>query len=359
LVLRFIANGPSIPDDLLLARDEGRVVFFCGAGVSIARAKLPSFLGLAQQVIKSLGVPDDSAATKLIRAAEEIGKAVGVPGLVSADRIFGLLERDFQSRDIESKVALALKPASKCDLSAHRILIDLARTKEGKVRIVTTNFDRLFNQCDRKLAYWIPPRLPEPSRSNDMNGIIYLHGRASVKYNSAEGDGFVLSSSEFGRAYLSDGWATSFFRGVLEKYVVVFVGYSADDPPVQYLLEALHKTSGQLAGIYAFQSGNSNDAVALWKHKGIEAIPYDDANRHAALWDTLEAWAVRARDPDLWADRIVQMAVNGPEALLPHERGQIAHLIYTYEGTQKFTQNTVLPPAERWLGLFEQSGAVL
>ena len=35
--MRFIANGPSIPDELLTARDDGRVIFFCGAGVSRPR----------------------------------------------------------------------------------------------------------------------------------------------------------------------------------------------------------------------------------------------------------------------------------------------------------------------------------
>jgi len=38
--MRFLKNSPAIPDDLLIARDEGRVVFFCGAGVSRARAHL-------------------------------------------------------------------------------------------------------------------------------------------------------------------------------------------------------------------------------------------------------------------------------------------------------------------------------
>src|SRR5688572_29693341 len=47
-IMRFAADGPDIPDDLLIARDEGRVVFFCGAGVSRARARLPSFFELAQ-----------------------------------------------------------------------------------------------------------------------------------------------------------------------------------------------------------------------------------------------------------------------------------------------------------------------
>ena len=36
--MRFFENGPAIPDELLHARDEGRVVFFCGAGVSQAKA---------------------------------------------------------------------------------------------------------------------------------------------------------------------------------------------------------------------------------------------------------------------------------------------------------------------------------
>ena len=35
--MQFIENGPSIPDELLNARDQGSVVFVCGAGVSQAR----------------------------------------------------------------------------------------------------------------------------------------------------------------------------------------------------------------------------------------------------------------------------------------------------------------------------------
>jgi hypothetical protein len=33
--VRFVADGPSIPDELLVARDEGRVVFFCGADAAM------------------------------------------------------------------------------------------------------------------------------------------------------------------------------------------------------------------------------------------------------------------------------------------------------------------------------------
>ena len=45
--MRFFANGPSIPDELLVSRDEGDVIFFCGAGVSQAKAGLRNFEGVA------------------------------------------------------------------------------------------------------------------------------------------------------------------------------------------------------------------------------------------------------------------------------------------------------------------------
>lgn len=133
--MRFIANGPFIPDDLLLARDQGRVIFFCGAGVSQAYANLPDFFGLAEKVITHLGVIQDSPAYKLVREAQEIEKRIGLPGVISADRIFGLLERDFLPRDIEKAVASGIKPPPDCDLRAHQILLDLATTPEGAVRL--------------------------------------------------------------------------------------------------------------------------------------------------------------------------------------------------------------------------------
>lgn len=351
--MRFIAYGPSIPDELLLARDQGRVIFFCGAGVSRARANLPDFFGLARKVVSKLGVNQDSPAYKLIQEAQEIDRRVGISGVISADRVFGLLERDFASRDIEEAVASALKPPQECDLTAHRILLDLATTPEGAVQLVTTNFDRLFDDCGNGLQTWQPPRLPDPLRPNDINGIVYLHGRATPNYTGAEGDGFVLSSSEFGRAYLSDGWATTFIREILGKYVVVFVGYTADDPPVQYLLEALRRASGKLENAYAFQSGDHNDAAARWRHKGVEAIPYSPDNAHAALWQSLEAWAERARDPDVWYAKVIDASKKGPAAVQPHERGQVAHVVSTYEGVKKFCVGEVLPSAD-WLCVFDK-----
>jgi NAD-dependent SIR2 family protein deacetylase len=46
--MRFVAGGPDIPEDVLFSQ-EGRLVFFRGAGVSV-RAGLPLFKGLVQKL---------------------------------------------------------------------------------------------------------------------------------------------------------------------------------------------------------------------------------------------------------------------------------------------------------------------
>lgn len=151
---------------------------------------------------------------------------------MSVDRIFGLLGRDFDRTIIGSQVAKALKPNDEADFSSHQILIDLATDLSGKIKIVTTNFDRLFDKCFQSPKSFIPPYLPILTRPNDFDGIVHLHGKANSSYDGADDDSFILSSSEFGRAYLSDGWATRFIQQLLKDYILVFVGYSADDPPV-------------------------------------------------------------------------------------------------------------------------------
>ena len=205
--------------------------------------------------------------------------------------------------------------------------------------MVTTNFDRLFEDCSDGLAIWQPPRLPDPSLHREMDGIIHLHGCVNDEYTGAIGDGFILSSSDFGRAYLSDGWATKFVREIISRYFVVFVGYTADDPPVHYLLEALNKKAGRLEGVYAFQSGLADEAAGKWRHKGVEAIPYDDNDNHRVLWESLTAWAERAKAPNDWCRSVIDLAQQGPEMLEPHQRGQIAHIISTAEGARKFSES--------------------
>lgn len=350
--MRFVANGVDIPDELLWAHDEGRVVFFCGAGVSMATAHLPSFSALTQNVMDRLGVQPNDDARRLHSAAQRIETEEDIKGLASADRIFGQLRRSFDDREIGRAVAECLKTDNKVDLSAHRTILKLARLQTGETRLVTTNFDLLFEKADRCVASATRSSLPHIEFNSADWGIVHLHGMVKSDYSGPTEDGFVLSSAEFGNAYLSLGWARDFVRKILERYVAVFIGYSADDPPVRYLLEGLQQTKGLTNRAYAFQSVPDDSAVAAWDEKGVEAITFSKGTGYDAVWRTLEAWGARARNPQRWRQRILTMAKKGPKSLQPHERGMVAHIVSSTAGALAFSEVRSPLPAE-WLCVFD------
>src|SRR5690606_13576856 len=99
-----------------------------------------------------------------------------------------------------------------------------------------------------------------------------------------------------------------------------------------YLLEGLRRQTDAQHHIYAFQSDVSAELTARWEHKGVAPIVYSSAEEHRALWDTLKEWAVRADDPQRWQQSVLDRAMSGPREHEPHERGQVAHIVSTYEG---------------------------
>ena len=58
--MQFVRHGPDIPERLLQAHEDGRVVFFCGAGVSYP-ARLPGFAGLVEKLYTALGATPSAA----------------------------------------------------------------------------------------------------------------------------------------------------------------------------------------------------------------------------------------------------------------------------------------------------------
>lgn len=350
--MRFLSDGLDLPDELLAARDAGELLLFCGAGVSQAQAWLPNFPALAQSVLGSLGSALDSPARRLFEASATLETESGLTGVVPTDRIFGMLEQEFYSDEVRAAMAIALRPPEGYRLGAHRTILDLARTRAGVARLVTTNFDHLFEECDGSLVSHYPPRLPDPRRDKDFQGIVHIHGMVDPTYSQTCDEEIVLSSADFGRAYLADGWATRYIQQLLERYKILFVGYSADDPPVQYLLEALNQTRAHSGRLFAFQAGDSTQAMRQWAHKGVTPIPYSPVDRHRQLWETLEAWAERSRDVDAWYDQLVSVATRGPEALDPTQRGMMASLASTYEGARRLALASASLPAT-WLNVLD------
>lgn len=352
--MRFTADGVDIPDELLWAQDEGRVVFFCGAGVSRAKANLPDFDGLTSMVLDGLGAAANDDARKLFELASAAKSSGGIDGLSIADQVFQKLRRNFMDADIGAKVAECLKPIDNVDLCAHQTLLRLAKLKTGETRIVTTNFDRLFEQCNGKLASVTRSRLPHLAFNKADWGIVHLHGCVRPDYSGPTEDGFVLSSAEFGDAYLAMGWARDFVKGILDRYVAVFIGYSADDPPIRYLLEGLQQSNGPSNKAYAFQSGPNDQAVASWDEKGVQALlyPTNEGCGHRRLWETLAEWSKRSAEPEKWRNHVFAKARKGPTKLTPHERGMVAHIVSSAPGAQAFAHCHPPLPAE-WLCVFD------
>lgn len=354
--MRFIADGVDLPNELLWAHDQGRVVFVCGAGVSRARAGLPNFDELTEKVLNGLRADESEEAFRLHRAIRKAEASTEIKGLYSADHIFQLLERSFANVDITSQVACALAPqGTDVDLSAHRTLLKLSKDQSGTIRLITTNFDRLFEQCDRKLPTVTRSNLPSMTAATAGWGIVHLHGCVNADYSGSTEDGLVLSSASFGDAYLAMGWAREFVKAVLEKYVVVFVGYSADDPPVRYLLQGLQLSNSAPNEIYAFQSRSDEAAIAAWRDKNVTPLCYETTVGcgHRALWETLGHWSMRAEDPKRWRRRVLARARHGPRALAPHERGMVAHVVSDADGAAAFASKQPRLSAE-WLCVFDR-----
>ena len=134
------------------------------------------------------------------------------------------------------------------------------------------------------------------------------------------------------------------------------LGYSANDPPVRYLLQGLHtQRRGSRARLFAFDRGTEEEVLPRWRDSGVQALPYSGiGDDHSALWDTLSEWVERADDPLAWRQRIVDLARRGPRNLEPYERGQVASLVRTDVGAKLFADADPSPPGE-WLCVFDRN----
>ena len=352
--MRFHADGPDIPDKLLESRDKGNVVFFCGSGVSMP-AGMPGFLGLAKCVFDKLHVPQYAQLRSLLKfAGDESTPEAARPAL---DRIFNQLQHEYPPGEVDYYVTKRLETKPNPCVSIHRTVLRLSKGADGSPQVVTTNFDLLFEHADNEIDSFIPPYLPDLASGQKLKGLVYLHGRIDPERTNRESrQGFVLSSSDFGRAYLAEGWATLFVRELLDRYTVVLLGYSANDPPVEYLLQGLQSSEQQRREpIYAFVNETDGFDQSVWNSRGVTALTYSSLDKnHAELWNSLEAWADRADDPSAWQQSIIELARNGPRDLRRHERGQVVSLVRTSEGAQVFADSDPPPPSE-WLCVFDSN----
>jgi hypothetical protein len=115
----------------------------------------------------------------------------------------------------------------------------------------------------------------------------------------------VVTSGDFGLAYLTERWAARFVSELFRNYVVCFVGYSINDPVLRYMMDALAadrmlgEITPQAWALGDCEPGQEHRKTIEWEAKGVTPILYNvpaGSHDHSALHQTLHAWAETYRD---------------------------------------------------------------
>jgi hypothetical protein len=356
--MQFLPDGPHVPDELIQSLEDDKVVLFCGAGVS-KNVGLPDFGELVKKVYRNLhlpvrknGEPDNE------EECDEFGAK-------NFDRVLGLLEARLGNRTVVRRaVQEILKIPPGASLPFHRSLLELARTPEGAYRLVTTNFDAGFViagqdpfPCD------VAPMLPPP-RADQWKRLAHLHGLIEADGRSLED--LILTSADFGDAYIRSGWASRFVTELFSNFSVIFIGYSVNDPVMRYLVDAMAVESvkrPRAHSVYSFVPSDVPDEGthrAKWKAKGIEAILYRWDETHNLLVGTIKAWADLHKGGQVGRLGVVSKYANIQPSKPYEQDHRVSQMIWalrdpTSQAARKFATSSPPPPVE-WLEPLEASG---
>ena len=361
--MQFIKNGPDIPNELLQAHEEGRVVFFCGAGISIP-AGLPNFETFVEKIYKLNGECKTKSEKDTFDAEEY-------------DTTLDQFERRITGgrkklREVIPEI-LTPTPGKRGATKTHQALLQLGLSRDGHLRLVTTNYDRLFHLAAKKIKMPFKehgaPSLPIPKKSR-WDGLVFLHGvlPKDVTQNS-DLNSLVMTSGDFGVAYLTEGWAARFVIELFRNWVVVFVGYRINDPVMRYMMDALAADRRQgertpQAWVFADCSpGKEAEEKSKWEAKGVRPILYPwgtEGDKHVGLHKSLHAWAAAYTSGIEGKENLVlQLCLTHPQKSTPQDDfvGRMLWALSDPSGlpAKRFAESKPAPPLDWFFDVFTQN----
>lgn len=351
---KFVKAGPVVPDELVQSLEDDRVVIFCGAGISMG-AGLPSYAGLVKYCY------DDLAETLPTKKASE---------WLWPDRMLGGLEGKFGRAQVRTAVHRCLS-AAPTSLDMHKAILRLAKLRgETGVRLVTTNFDTLFEQAKTEWSFGKDlhsgPILPIPRNDKAVTwrSVVYLHGRLE---EVGANDHLVLTSADFGRSYLTDGWAARFVVKLFSDFTVLFIGYSLNDPVLRYMTDAFaaENLSSRVASkrspayIFVPHKGKPGPDDTPYRHRNLKPIFYQETKDHRHLRNTIIAWADAREDYLRSTSRLIaRIAPKRPSSITPSDAANLVWAVCgrpadAGHGAKTFADMKKRPPIE-WFDEFER-----
>jgi hypothetical protein len=297
--MQFSNDGPTFPAKLLDALLACEVVFVCGAGVSAPQ--LVDFEGLVTGLYDRFDMVRTAGEQRAFQE-ERYEEVLG-----------SLARRIIHPSRLYEEVATLLAPPAVPDLSKHKLLLRLSRDLSNRPSLITTNFDLLFEQALATQAgapaaaamSMAGQALPAPG-AEDFSGVIHLHGRLADTALSISSTPLVLTSAEYGDAYMRSGWASRFLFDLARCKTLVLVGYSANDAPIRYflnVLEADRERFTDLHPIYALDAFEQapEEVESRWSTLAVQPLPYRKSVAgkppFASLWEDLQQLAELVEKP--------------------------------------------------------------
>jgi SIR2-like domain len=321
-----------LPQVVIDAQKRGELVLFAGAGVSMdAPSNYPNFLDLATEL----------GGTAYPKEKDEL-----------IDRYLGrLVERGIP---VHERVKTRLSDPTSRPNHVHESIIRLFGSADA-IRIVTTNFDDHFCGAAQAVYASVPEvyRAPALPLGDDFKGIVHLHG--SVLDDAKK---LVLTDADFGRAYLTQGWARRFVQQLFAKFVVLFVGYSHQDLPLLYLAR----------GISAAEDGPGRYAITppendtFWVNLGIKPVHYPlrvpPLAKHGALGGCLATWAEIANLGSLGTETRIRGLTTSDRPLSLEEDDFLRHALLDIGTLRYFTRHAKDPRWLEWIAEHTEFSAI-
>ena len=311
-------NNIDFPNQILDAIQENRLVVFAGAGASAGKpTSLPNFVDLAKKIAVDTG-------NVLRKEPCEV-----FLGALKADGI-----------DVNGIAARLLSDSCLRHNELHEAIVDLFLSPEN-VKIVTTNYDQMFEQVLEERTITAPvynsPALP---LGNDISGIIHIHGNVSdPKY-------MVVTDEDFGKAYLTEGYASQFLVKLFDTYTVLFIGYSYNDTILRYLTRAMFREHS--ANRYIL----TDDFTTDWHALGIAAIHYPKG-KHSVMRNGIVRLGTYAKKTLWdWRNQFLEIAENPSKDLTVET--QIDYCLTNEERSKVLSQCIY---GVGWLELLDRKGA--
>lgn len=310
-----------IPRDLLNAHETGKLVTFVGAGASVASPScLPSFFGL----------------TKMIRDESQLTDVFSDLNNQPFDEILDEIE-DMHDVDVHLRAVHHTGKESSRPNDLHRGIADLAQCRT--IRVVTTNYDtHLSTTLDADVTTYLSPALPIGS---DFTGLVYLHGCVTQDPKQ-----LVITASDFGRAYLTEAWATRFLERMFASYTTLFIGYSHNDVIMKYLARGLGPHAKPR---YVFTHEPDSP---MWRQLKIIPIGYSPADDHRALRLAIQGWANLASSGLLDHQRQVESVMadsRRPSDLTSDESSYLQTVVSDANAVQFFCEYAKGPEWLTWI----------